>query len=625
MYEITIINGDSTEKLHEMVSGSNRKVAAGNFTDGVNIVPTAQVVIYPQNPVYSHLEPMATRVKFVNTKTNDVEFEGRVLKIPFEGMDNDGVVKKQITFEGLLSYLYDTVQEYAFYSQITTSALLQALITVHNAQFPAGSDQIIDPATCVVTDITEQMSNVEVGYAQTFSEIKRLLLDVYGGELYMKRNAQGKLVLYWMAESDYIAPSDTTIELAKNIKALSVDTDATHIITRLFPYGAKINDTNQRLTIQHADVGGQEWGKTYIDDENAIAQYGVICGVLTNDDIEDATELYQNALKYMQNNNRIRKSYKAQVLDLATIGLEPDALEVGSVYRFKNALIGLDEDLRLVKKTVDIYKPYMPTVEIGDKTEKITSAAARAINFIQYEYPKQQASFLEAAKNTASALINNATKGYIYVDNDNGELLIMDAPEKENAQKVWRWNSGGFGYTPNYQNGQGTFTIAMTMDNTLVADFIMAAHIIAQNLTVTGGKIDITSSSETNDRVSLSYHEWRADLAPLQLKLSNSSANIELLLQAGGIFFKENGNLVFNMGRDGTVAIWNGSNWVTVDLKAISTLWTAVFGGSGTISADVIHANTLMAIDPDLPSGTFRNVMTMLKDHEQRISALENA
>lgn len=594
MYEITITNGETTEKLHEMVSGSNRKVAAGTFTDGVNIVPSAQVVIYPQNPAYTHINPMTTHVKFVNTKTNAVEFEGRVLKVPFEGMDGDGVVKKQITFEGLLSYLYDTVQEYAFYAQITTSALLQALITVHNAQFPAGSDQIIDPATCVVTDITEQMSDVEVGYAQTFSEIKRLLLDVYGGELYMKRNAQGKLVLYWMEESDYIAPSRTTIELAKNIKALSVDTDATHIITRLFPYGAKINDTNQRLTIQHADVGGHEWGQTYIDDSNAIAQYGIICGVVTDDDIDDATVLYQSALEYMQNSNRIRKSYKAQVLDLSTIGLEPDALESGNVYRFKNSLIGLDEELRLVKKTVDIYKPYMPTVEIGDKTEKITSAAARAINFIQYEYPKQQASFLEAARNTASSLINNATKGYIYVDNDQGELLIMDSPDKSTAHEVWRWNSGGFGYTPDYNDGQGTFTVAMTKNNSVVADFLMSATVLAQNLIITGGKIDIVSSSETSDRISLSYGDWRIDLSPLQWKLENSNTGQSVLMQAGGLYWKENGNDVFRMFPSGIFSVWNGSNWVTSDIKTIPDLYTSISrasDGTGGFYMDSLSLN----------------------------------
>lgn len=565
MYEITIINGDSTEKLHEMVSGSNRKVAAGNFTDGVNIVPTAQVVIYPQNPVYSKLEPMATRVKFVNTKTNDVEFEGRVLKIPFEGMDNDGVVKKQITFEGLLSYLYDTVQEYAFYSQITTSALLQALITVHNAQFPAGSDQIIDPATCVVTDITEQMSDVEVGYAQTFAEIKRLLLDVYGGELYMKRNAQGKLVLYWMAESDYIAPSDTTIELAKNIKALSVDTDATHIITRLFPYGVKGDNTNQRLTIEHAIVDGQEWGKTYIDDANAIAQYGIICGVVTNDDIEDATELYQNALKYMQNNNRIRKSYKAQVLDLATIGLEPDALEVGSVYQFKNSLIGLNEELRLIKKTVDIYKPYMPTVEIGDKTEKITSVAARAINFIQYEYPKQQASFLEAAKNTATALIQNATNGYVvfHDSNDDGvpdEILIMDTADTATATKVWRWNSAGLGYSSTGYNG--TYGLAMTMNGAIVADFITTGVLRSlQIVNGTNGEFTVSPSGNLEVKSSLGY---------------------SVMIMAGEVQFKnEQGNAVMRIMGNGNTYVWdtNAGNWVRVnflDINFITGLRSAV-------------------------------------------------
>ena len=632
MYKIILKNGSTSENLHELTAGSDRKAAACTFSEGINMIPTATIAIYPQNPVYNSIVEMSSTIEIVNTISSNVEFEGRVLKVS-QGMDSKGIVLKQITCEGFMGYLYDTIQKYRHFTTCSTTYLLQEILIEHNNKLPVGSDKRIWLGSI---DAFGNVPEADTDYEQTFKAIKRLLLDVYGGEMSLRR-AQSGLVLDWLQTPTAPMQSTTTIELAKNIVSLNVDTDATHIITRLFPYGAKTTNqqgqqTGDRVTIEteqdgYLDPPDNNYLKTgtYIDDENAQAAYGIICGTVIFDDDETPSSIKDKGLAYMQANNRIKRGFKAEVLDLSTIGLDADSLKVGYAYPFKNSLIGLDEPLRLVKKTVDIYKPYQPTVEIGDKSQKITTAAGRAVNFIEYELPKVKTSIIDSAREQASALINNATKGYIYVDNDNGELLIMDAPDKANAQKVWRWNSGGFGYTPNYQNGQGTFTIAMTMDNTLVADFVMAAHIIAENLTVTGGKIDITSSSETNDRVSLSYHEWRADLAPLQLKLSNSSTNVELLLQAGGIFFKENGNQVFTMGSDGTVAIWNGSNWVTVDLKAISTLWSAVFGSSGVIQSNIIHANELWAIDPDLPSGSMRNIMTMLKDHEQRISALENA
>ncbi|MBR0340747.1 MAG: phage tail protein [Oscillospiraceae bacterium] len=541
MYEIILKNGSESEKLHDMASGSARRVAACEFSDGVNSISSAQITVFPQNPAFDNIHEMTSTVEIVNTKTGNVEFEGRVLKTPSHGMDSSGVIAKKIVCEGFMGYLYDTVQRYQKLTHIAATTLLRTILAEHNAQVP--EDKQIFFGACNISGFYDE---IELDYEQTFKCIKRNLLDPFGGELWMRRNSQGQLLLDWLATPTTPVVSQTTIELAKNIVSLNVETDASHIITRLFPYGAKGEDTNARLTIEEAIVDGQEWGKTYIDDANAIAQFGVICGVMTYDDIDDPTALYTESLAYMQENNRIKRGFQAEVLDLSTIGIDSDALEVGKAYRFKNRLIGLDEDLRLVKKTVNIFKPYKPTVQIGDKAQKITSAASRAVEFIEYELPKTKTSIIDSARAQASALINNATKGYIYVDNDNGELLIMDAPEKENAQKVWRWNSGGFGYTPDYQNGQGTFTIAMTMDNTLVADFVMAASVIAQNLIITGGKIDIQTTAENYDYISLNFTNdstsgWHSHMSPLEFDLRNAGISSEWKAQAGAMRYYKNG------------------------------------------------------------------------------------
>lgn len=576
MYEVILKNGEESEKLHEMTSGSDRKVAACQFSRGVNMISTAQIVIYPQNPANTDIYEMTSTIEIVNKKTGNTEFEGRVLKVPAFGMDSKGVVTKEITCESFMGYLYDTVQRYRVFSNTSPTLLLQAILSEHNAQVP--DEKKIYLGAC---DVTGTIASATLEYEQTFKSIKRLLLDEFGGELWMnRRDNQGRLLLDYLVTPETPVLSDTTIELAKNIVSLNVETDATHIITRLFPYGTKGENTDERLTIENAIVDGERWGKTYIDDANAISQYGVICGVMTYDDIDDATTLYSTALAYMQANNRIRKGYRAQVLDLSTIGIDPDALEVGKAYRFKNRLIDLDDDLRLVKLTIDIYKPYMPVVEIGDKSQKITSAASRAVNFIEYELPKMETSILDAAKDTATAMIQNATNGYVvfHDSNDDGipdEILIMDATTTAAATKVWRWNSAGLGYSSTGYNG--TYGLAMTMNGAIVADFITMG--VLRSLQIINGSNGQFSVDISGNCVANAFTSNNATITGGSIEIS-ASAGHSIQIYAGEIRFKDTaGNAVLRMLGDGNIYVWDGSNWQHVnmlDLQYITGLRSSV-------------------------------------------------
>lgn len=101
---------------------------------------------------------------------------------------------------------------------------------------------------------------------------------------------------------------------------------------------------------------------------------------------------------------------------------------------------------------------------------------------------------LNDAIDKATSLITGADGGFvrfIYDENDNlTEIVIMDTDDISTATKVWRWNSGGLGYSSN--GYAGPYTLAMTQDGSIVADFItsgtMSANVIrAGILTDTDG------------------------------------------------------------------------------------------------------------------------------------------
>lgn len=565
MYEIIIRNGDQVEKLHELDTNSARRVISGTFEEEINAIPSATLTVSPQNPAYSHLHELTTHVEFVNTLTGETEFEGRILQKPTDGMTATGSVTRQFTCEGLMAYLCDSRQMYMHYANAEPGYFLLRLLSNHNARFP---DKQIQMGAC---DITGNRSKT-TAYRTTLEEIRENLTSRLGGEIRVRRNENGTLVLDYLQQ--YGVKKDTVVELGNNLKSINHSTDATHIITRLIPLGAQIDeDTAERLTLQ--GYFANEPNRFWIDDEAAIAEYSIIEGTVEFDEVTTQEYLAKAAEEYLVNNNRVLHSYKAEVLDLSVIGKAADAFRVGNTYRFVNKLIGLDEDLRIIKRTVDIYKPYSPTVEIGEKAEKITSLQTRTARLLEYELPQQKIDILTAAKATATALIKSGLNGYVVANED--EICIMDTPDKATAKRVWRFNIAGLGYSSTGYEGE--YGLAMTMDGAIVADFITAGKLtgleitngsnfhVSQDGTVTirKGTLQIETDDSSYDVISLNSGAWHHKISPLEWELKNDEEGFNIKAQAGGIFVRnKSGNDVIQINADG-IACWDAElGWIDI-------------------------------------------------------------
>lgn len=660
MYEVQISNYNATsgswvtEKIHELNQNSMRRLASCQFTRGVSYIEDAQFTVLSTNPAYNKLTELRTLVKIINTKTSAVVFDGRVEKIYNDGMNRDGIISKTVTCEGCMAYLCDTIQPYHVYEG-TASNVLNALISEHNAQVGNGSEKIMS----IDCDISATLS-FTADYRNTLETIKTYLLNVAGGELCIDRNGQGQLVLRWLQQIGG-TQTGTTIELAKNMRSLEQETDISHIVTRLFPLGAykeitvnnKKTKSKERYSITAAPAVVPVLDPTdpnynpvkhdsnapYIEDVEAVAKYGIITGTVTFDDLvirsdhqsDDAAVIMNAGRIYLLNNNRIRRSYKAQILDLSLLGIDPDELKFGYLYRFVNSMIPIDEYLRLYKITVDIFNAHMPTVEIGDKTEKITDVAVKQAQLLEYDLPNQELTILDSAMATANSIINNATHGYVVFNDANNdgvpdEILIMNTPDTATATECWRWNSGGLRYAsgPNAYDASATAAVAITHDGAINANYITAGiltgleinngsgtfhvdtngnvtanSLTSNNATITGGSINIVTNSQTSDKINLTYSGWTIGLSPLGVSINNSGTNMNLVAQAGGLFLKEGNTDLAQVNRSDRFA-WRGSNgnWVSI-LNVDSTLST--------------HSTQIGLLQ------------TAVADHEARIQALENA
>ena len=87
------------------------------------------------------------------------------------------------------------------------------------------------------------------------------------------------------------------------------------------------------------------------------------------------------------------------------------------------------------------------------------------------ELPKAH-SILKKAKENATQIMNMATTGYITITQNaygSDTLYISNIRDYTKANKLWKWNMNGLGYS---KDGGKTFGLAITMDGSIVADYI---------------------------------------------------------------------------------------------------------------------------------------------------------
>jgi len=85
-----------------------------------------------------------------------------------------------------------------------------------------------------------------------------------------------------------------------------------------------------------------------------------------------------------------------------------------------------------------------------------------------------------AIQNATDLIMSGKLGGYVTVTKN--EIYIADSKDLDKAVKVWRWNSGGLGYSKSGKNGP--FETAITSDGKIVADYISTGNLDCSVLNV---------------------------------------------------------------------------------------------------------------------------------------------
>ena len=185
-----------------------------------------------------------------------------------------------------------------------------------------------------------------------------------------------------------------------------------------------------------------------------------------------------------------------------------ERVELGDTIKVEFAAMGVSSTARCVKTVYNTLLERYDNVELGEVKKGLADTiSSQTSSIIDISKNSGVSSAVKAAIMAASEAITGQKGGSVILHDTRGgnkpnELLFLDNDDISQAQKVWRFNLSGFGYSSN--GYEGPFTTAITRDGSIVADFITtgsmdAARITAGILKSKDGRflIDLTANTIT--------------------------------------------------------------------------------------------------------------------------------
>lgn len=425
MYDVTIQNGNIQRLVHDHRAARNvQKLPSGNIVDAVNSISSFTFRIYPNNAGYDQLKAFHTQIRVRNTKRSRDDFVGRVIKVSPE-MDSNGMFSKTVVCADRLDFLNDSVQPYQevrHYEGDETRTGIEEFIDVlldnHNAQVEEYKRIYRGIVTVQPFESSEGVTK-GLNWQKTYKAIEEKLLNSFGGFIRLRETAG---VLYLDYLESVGETRSTVIEVGRNMRSGSKEVNATGIVTRLVPLGAKLTtidengnevESEERLTIAEVNDGFD-----YIESSDYLAEYGIKYETVIFDDITVPVNLLRKGNEWLAANNGIANSHNFDALDLSQIGLDIDDFVLYDRYPVRNPGIDVNEILQIVKKNTNVTEPYSSSFEMGDTLKRLSDSMV--------DINAELESVRSNVAGMSSSIKNQVTTVYTYVNETMSSYKVSD-------------------------------------------------------------------------------------------------------------------------------------------------------------------------------------------------------
>ena len=300
------------------------------------------------------------------------------------------------------------------------------------------------------------------------------ILDVYGGEYEFDKYT---VKLHSLRGFD----NGVSIKYGKNLTDLEQDENCSNVYTGVLPYW-----TGNETTISGSVV-------------NAPGTYDFtrILPVDFTRDFEEqpsTTQLANAATNYISANNigipevnlTVSFVHLNQTEEYKNLGIF-ERVELGDSIKVEFAAMGVSSTARCVKTVYNTLLERYDNVELGEVKKGLADTiSSQTSSIIDISKNSGVSSAVKAAIIAATEAITGQQGGSVILHDTRGgnkpnELLFLDNDDISQAQKVWRFNLAGFGYSSN--GYEGPFTTAITRDGSIVADFITTGSMDAARIT----------------------------------------------------------------------------------------------------------------------------------------------
>lgn len=408
------------------------------------------------------------------------------------------------------------------------------------------------------------------------------ILDVWGGE-YEFDNFE--IILHEHRGSD----NGVTIEYGKNLTDLKQEVNIIECYTHIMPYAVYNRDDGK---------GGTEEVYVYLPERTimlpnapSLGHYRAFLydcsGEFENDEIPTAAKIRIFANRYAESHDLVTPKVNVRVsfVDLANTleykNIAPlERVRLCDTVAVKFAALGITAKAKVIKTDYDVLKEKYESVTIGDAKSSFAdtvnrqSAVIGRINARISENRSRAAIELENAIARATEAITGQSGGYVVLNPSEHpqEILILDKQsggDIEQALNVWRFNSGGLGFSSSGYDGP--FETAITMKGEIIGSFI-AAHTIAGEALV-AGSVDANAISQSlkqtiADNISGSASTLRQEFtaadgvlrSAIALKLDTEDLGTEIEQNAESVRIAWNGNSKYIKLENSELNIYSDTN-----------------------------------------------------------------
>ena len=312
------------------------------------------------------------------------------------------------------------------------------------------------------------------------------ILDTFGGEyLFDKWNIS-------LLESRG-SNRGVTIRYGKNMTDLEQEENDTDFYTGVYPFWYSESEDGGLVTlsandgivnapgnydfvkIMPLDLSSEDFSKETTDSE----------GYTTTIEKPTEAELLAAAQKYIANNkigipkvsldvSFVMLAQSEEYKDFARL----ETVKLCDTVTVEFEKLGVKTTAKCIKTVYNVLTDKYDSIELGEPKSSLAETVSNQGTLIEEASDK---SYMERAIQNATDLIMSGKLGG-YVTVTKNEIYIADNKDLDKAVKVWRWNSGGLGYSSSGKDGP--FGTAMTSDGKIVADYISTGNLDCSVLNV---------------------------------------------------------------------------------------------------------------------------------------------